>query len=166
LNRFAARYRAAKLFDGIQHTPNATEEWRRGFSALLNVFLAYTAAESLLTGYRLYKMPFEISLTDDSLAEELRGNKKLIKLLIAETGKVKIGKKLKEHLQKFENEKSNDVGRVAKAIRNLVAHGTLTVDGANVDSLERSNCLLKLAEAVLELSNREFSEFCKAAVVL
>jgi hypothetical protein len=160
LNRFAARYRAAKLFVGIQYSPDATDEWQRGFSALLKVFLAYSAAESFRTA-KEERGPITINLNDSLLAEVLRNNENLLELLRVETRPA-----LSNMVKTFQNRESDDVGCIAAAVRHLVAHGTLTVGGANVGTLERSECILRLAEAVLLLSDREFSEFCNAAGAL
>ena len=142
LNRFAARYRAAMLFDGIQLKSGASKEWQQGFSALLKVFLAYTAAESLRRGLG-EKPPIVISLIDRPLANSLRSNNELPVLLQKETHK-----KLSVHLLSFINGDSDDVGRVAAAIRHLVAHGTITVGGADVGTIKRSGCLLECKRVV------------------
>lgn len=159
LNLFAARYRAARLVHGLHVAPERKGgEWERGFAALLNVFLAYTASESLarglpghyqdnLSGFRVESM---------SLAKRIRKNEGILKLLIAEI----VNGKLISKLNAFANGQSDDVFCVASAIRHLVAHGTITVGGANVGSKEKAEALLRLADAVLEFCDRTFSEFC------
>jgi hypothetical protein len=158
LNRFAARYRTAILFDGIHFKPGVGEDWKLGFSALLKVFLAYTAAESLQKG--LEPQPFAISSTMPSLAKKLRSNSLLLDLLIKE-----VKPRLRPRLEEFRR-KSNDVGPVAAAIRHLVAHGIITVGGAKADTIVRTKGLLDLAKAILDLCNDKFSEFCSKQNIL
>jgi len=158
LNRFAATYRAARLFHGIHSEPASVGgEWERGFSALLKVFLAYTAADSLARGlpghYRENLRGFEIN--NETLAKRIRENNELLKLLIDEI----TSNELILNLNSFVSGQSSDVFYVASAIRHLVAHGTITVGGAKVRSKEKAEALLKLADAVLECSNRKFCEF-------
>jgi hypothetical protein len=165
LNRFAARYRAANLFDGIQLKPRASDDLRRGYSALLKVFLAYTAAESLRDGLRAsHRSSFRINLISSPLAKSLRRNSKLLALLEEEVEKYNKNKKkvppLLDRLQRFRSAESDDVGSVAQAIRHLVAHGVLTVGGANATTIERAASLTELAEEMLKLCNGEFSNFC------
>jgi hypothetical protein len=152
LNRFAARYRAAMLFDGIHFKPGIGKDWQLGFSALLKVFLAYTAAESLQKG--LKSQPFAISSTKPLLATRLRSNGQLLDLLIKE-----VKPHLKPRLEEFRRE-SNDVGPVAAAIRHLVAHGIITVGGAKADTIIHTKGLMDLAKAILDLCNDELTKYC------
>jgi hypothetical protein len=159
LNRYAARYRAARLFLAVNVEPEqVSEEWSRGFSALLKVFLAYTAMESLARSLpgRYEDNIKGFSKESVKLAQQIRKNRTLLDFLFTEISNAKLKPKLKA----FADSENNDVFWVASAIRHLVAHGTLTVGGANARSMEKAEALLKLADVVMKVSDEKFSEFC------
>jgi hypothetical protein len=90
------------------------------------------------------------------IARRLRRNRRLFDLLIAEVDR----EGLRRRLQALVDENSDDVLCVASAIRYLIAHGTITVDGADVRTMDSKQCLLDLADPVLKFCDDEFADFC------
>lgn len=161
LNRFAARYRAARIFHGIhcEPTANKSRSWEQGFSALLKVFLAYTAAETLAKSLPASHQVFRLNdarIESMEIARRLRSSRRLFHLLIAEVDT----EGLRRRLQASVDNNSDDVFCVASAIRHLVAHGWITAGGADARSISSQQCLLDLANAVLALCDEKFADFC------
>lgn len=101
-NRFIARFKLASRFKGID-AEDFTKETLQGYSALMVVFLSYTAFEALIEAVnenqlrsdKKLSVDFKIEkyahpMDDFDLQERIRENEKLLNILIDYTD-VKIG---------------------------------------------------------------------------
>jgi hypothetical protein len=155
-NRFAARYRIATgftsaSFDGV------AQDTAEGFSVLLKVMLAANAMEAVITLQRRKLHDFRIA--DESLAKDMRKHAgALLDLLLTSAGE-----QHKPRLQAIKSDESNDVWIIARSVRNTLAHGILTSNGAGVTRSKRQRALHeRLATAVLRAADEHFSDWFEA----
>lgn len=150
-SRFAARYRIATgfrsaSFDGI------AKETAEGFSVLLKVMLAANAMEAMITlqGLQLHA----VEIIDECLASDLRKQAPMLLDLLLECAK----KTHRPRLRAVKEGESNDVWMIARAIRNTLAHGVLTSNGAGVTRSKRQRHFQeRLAAAVLRAADEQFT---------
>ena len=157
LVRFAYRYRLAKSF-AYTHAP-AVGRTLAGYDAILKLFLAYTAYEQILKpAVRLHIFPIlpvdRNEICDENIAIALRANSKLMKFLIEySTDSILINK-----LKAFAEGKTDDVTRVAYAIRNVYAHGDLTASAIGLSTYLQQDVLWDLASFLLTYSDETFTK--------
>ena len=158
LNRYTYRHRLTVAFEGLQ----ASEIEKRtllGYSCVTKLFLAYTAYDEIREAEKLLlekKNKKFYKIFDFNTANNLRRNTQLEALLknsVAVTDKT-----LLKALQKFYDNKNNEVMCVATAIRNCYAHGDFTASGANLRAIKERASVEMLTEIVLKKSNEIFSE--------
>jgi hypothetical protein len=161
INRFIARYRLARSFQGL-HLDDYSKKIINGYNGIFHVYLAFSAFECLLNGIKLTgvemnwdKTEHNHKFTDAMLANKIRLNTQLLRLLVENLD----AKKLINKVIDFQNSLSSDVAPVVKGIRNLVAHGELSATGAVAGSQKHTNALHELATLVLDDSDKIFTGF-------
>lgn len=158
-NRFIARYKLATKFIGIDAV-DISIRTLQGYSALMNVFLSYTAFETLIEGISenqsrkeddlavdIFVEKYAHPMDDDDLEKRIRANGKLLQMLI-NYADVPHGRPLQmERLMSFY---LGDGGlhAIARQIRHLVAHGHLSAHGADATTLKKITALNDLAALV------------------
>jgi hypothetical protein len=155
-SRFSARYRIATgfrsaSFDGI------AKETAGGFSVLLKVMLAANAMEAMITlrGLKLHA----VEIIDECLASDLRKQAPILLDLLLECA----DKTHRPRLRAVKECESNDLWIIARAVRNTLAHGVLTSNGAGVTRSKRQRDLQeRLAAAVLRAADDQFSQWFAA----
>jgi len=158
LNIFAARYRMAKSFKGIDFGHIAEKTQHSYFSAL-KVQLAHNALESLSRA--LKKKTYELNVTDANLSSSFRSGPgiKYISCLIQYT-KPTLQEKLREWIG---NENNHDLNRIAAATRHLLAHGFFTAHGCNVaNHISIRKMLDNLSIQVFIACDQHFDNYLKS----
>jgi len=171
--RFIARFRLASKFVGVK-AEGYTENTLRGYDALLKVFLAYTAFESLIEAIAetratenkhlsiyfaidRHNHPFE----DIEVAEKIWNNEKLLQVLIdyadvSQRSSVQMEALMSFYLGVINGE---HLHAVARQIRHLVAHGNLTAYGAESIRKENTDALNELAKLILDETYKLFEKY-------
>ncbi len=157
LVRFSYRYRLASSFQ-YTHAP-AVGRTLHGYDAILKLFLAYTAYEQVLKpAVRLNVFGIlsvdRNEITDITIAQQLRANVKLMNFLINYSTDAKLAKRIRDFL----DNKSDDVTRVAYAIRNVYAHGDLTPSAIGLSTHAQQDVLWDLAKFLLVYSDNVFDK--------
>lgn len=161
-NRFIARFRLASNFKGI-NADGYSDTTLRGYNSLMSVFLAHTAFDSfvdsitenkarkdekLLVDFAVDKHnhPFE----DLQLAEDIRSNESLMKILIDYTDVSERTSIQMETIMSFYGGVigGSHLNAVAKQIRHLVAHGHMTAYGSEAVKKENTEALFSLAQLI------------------
>ncbi len=161
INRFIARYRLARSFQGL-HLEDYSEKVTNGYNGIFHVYLAFSAFECLLNGIKLTGFDMNWDKTEHnhqfisaSLANQIRLNTQLLNLLIENID----AKQLISKITDFQKSQSSNVAPIVKGIRNLVAHGELSSTGAVAGSQKHTKALHELATLVLDDSDKIFTEF-------
>ncbi len=162
LSRFPYRYRLAKSFVGI----DAKEVGKTliGYEAGMKVFLAYTAYEELIQAAKELGVP-EIKskndneILDKELATELIKNSQLIQLVL---DNIKAeDTQIKKQIELFIRGETHDILFLARAIRNLYAHGVFTATGGGVNTKAKRALYYKLADRLLRYCDRRYTNCVK-----
>lgn len=157
VNRFGARYRAAKSFRRIE-LEGYSAPTERGYSALCRVFFVWSALESLL---RITGQPQNLAgpLLEKHGAYDVRARLRALDSddrvynFIYE----RVNGTHQRELEAYRNDDLCNFAYLASAIRHMFAHGYLT---PNVDSVDSEVCVQicdELSDFVLEGMNREFA---------
>lgn len=165
LSRTNARIRLAASFKGMD-LDGYTKLTRLGYEAVLRLMLSYSAAEAL--GSAIKKRILDWQMTDEKLATELR--KMFIQNHAAAVSPkvydasyrpliLTVSPRAKKNLDEFQKGKHHNVRVPATALRNFIAHGSLTVNflyEANKDSV---NALNGLSAKLLNTAGDEFTQW-------
>lgn len=157
LVRFSYRYRLAKSFK-YTHAPEVGRTLA-GYDAILKLFLAYTAYEQVLKpAVRLNVFAIlpadKNEITDEEIADRLRLNTKLMNFLISYSTDENLVKRIRQ----FSDGNSDDITRVAYAIRNVYAHGDLTSTAIGLSTYAQQDVLWDLATFLLSYSDDVFTK--------
>ena len=162
LSRFPFRYRLAKSFVGI----DAKEVGKTliGYEAGMKVFLAYTAYEELIQlakdlGVAEIKSKNDNEIIDKQLATKFIKNTRLIQL-IRDDVKAKDAQ-INEQIELFIRGDTHDVLFLARAIRNLYAHGVFTATGGGVNTKAKRGIYYMLADRLLRFCNKRYTNCVK-----
>jgi len=166
LYRFAARYRLSYSYQGI-NLQDYPEQSVEAYGCLLGVFLAYSAFEQLykavgLTQIKGKHIVEEWAIEHESIAEELRKKRKVIDFLHDKVH----APKLKERIMEFQLGNNHNILVLALAIRNLVAHGVMTVHGGNVNSKTTIGFCSMLKECVDNKTQHCFENYVLSSIVV
>jgi hypothetical protein len=171
-NRFTARLNLSIRFKGI-NADGFTSQTLRGYSAMMSVFLSFSAFEGLINSieeneylpstklcvdYKVNKHSHVFS--NVKLENELRKNTELLEMLfeyVDVDAKKGITKRI-ERLILFYMGKS-DLNVIASSIRNVVAHGQLTVSGGKVMTKRNADVLFELARLIENETTRQFAKY-------
>jgi hypothetical protein len=171
-NRFIARLNLSRRFKGI-NADGFSEATLRGYSAMLSVFLAYSAFESLANSIKENEylastqldVEFEISkhrhvFSNVKLENELRKNTELLEMLFeyADVDASRGNTQRIERLMLFYMGRS-DLNLIASAIRNVVAHGQLTASGGKVMTKRNAEVLFGLARLIEKECEKQFAKY-------
>jgi hypothetical protein len=164
LNRFAARYRLARAFNGIDADGYA-KDTMDAYSAVLKVFLAYSALEQFHKAVKPTKPRQHLSerWADCAVspAVSLRESEAIIQFLI----KTVSHNKLKEQLIAFQQGKHDNVLIVATALRHAVAHGFMSVHPEGTSARVSKIFCQQLSRMLLSISNQSFVDLLKSLSV-
>jgi hypothetical protein len=171
-NRFIARLNLSKKFKGI-NADGFSVETLRGYSALLSVFLAYSAFECFASSIKENEYLASTKLTVDfkinkyrhvfsnvKLENELRKNTDLIEMLF-EYADVDVERKDTQRIERLMlfYMGNSDLHLIASAIRNVVAHGQLTVGGGKVMTKRNADVLFGLARLIEKECEKQFTKY-------
>lgn len=155
LNRFAARYRLAQSFNGIDADGYA-KDTTDAYGAVLKVFLAYSALEQFHKAVKPTKSGQHLSdrWADWAVspAASLKESDAIIQFLI----KTVSHNKLKNKLIAFQQGKHDNVLIVATAMRHAVAHGFMSVHPEGTSAKVSKMFCQQLSRTLLSISNRAF----------
>ncbi|AMA09846.1 hypothetical protein [Picosynechococcus sp. PCC 73109] len=156
INRFAARYRLASGFKGLDVEGFRQESTVNGYSATFKVFLAYTALEQLHKATRSNPQHLHERFGESQpiLAAKLRDFSNILNFLREQLA----SEKLKKELQNFIDEKHDVCLYVATGLRHAFSHGFMSVHANNTTPQQTIEFCEVLSTMLLELANREFSE--------
>ena len=93
-------------------------------------------------------------IADEELADRLRLNKKLMNFLISYS----TDENLVNRIRQFSDGNSDDITRVAYAIRNVYAHGDLTSTAIGLGTYAQQDVLWDLATFLLSYSDDVFTK--------
>lgn len=171
--RFIARFRLASKFNGV-HADGYSKRTLSGYDALLKVFLAYTAFESLIesiaenraTANKHFDAQFAIDrhnhpFDDFSVSKKIWQNQKLLQVLIdyadvSERSSVQMEALMSFYLGVIDGK---HLHAVARQIRHLVAHGNLTAYGAESIRKENTEALNELGQLILDETYNLFDRY-------
>lgn len=155
LNRFAARYRLARAFNGIDADGYA-DDTVDAYGAVLKVFLAYSALEQFHKAVEPANPRQHLSERwaswATSPAVSLRESDAIIQFLI----KTVSNERLKEKLIAFQRGKHDNVLIVATALRHAVAHGFMSVHPEGTSARVSKVFCQQMSRLLLSISDRAF----------
>jgi hypothetical protein len=158
LNRFSYRYRLAKSFKGID-APEVGKTLS-GYSAILKLFLVYTAYEEIAKAGFLLKVSGVSKLSVHSyqckeIADRIRSSKKLHTYLLSYDG---YSDGLETFVDLVLQGRTNDIICIAYALRNIFAHGDLTPSVIGVTTKAQRKLLEDLANELLNYCDKLFTD--------
>lgn len=156
-SRYRARYKLARGLGSIT-IEGLSKSTADSYFAALRVTFAYTALEALETALRMGK---GTQVLDEKLLTRLldESNAGMCHALLESIDR-KAHPRQHDQFQSLLNGKSNNLRYAAYAIRNLMAHGTLTANRIGLDrSKARRQLLNNLAECVLTTADQRFAKY-------
>lgn len=157
LNRFAARYRLAANFRGLNIEGYASASTVDAYSAVMSAFLAYSALEQL---HDATKQPVKQHLNDrwaelaTEVSSKLRRSKRILEFL----GQQVESSKLRKNLQNFIDGKNDNALYVATALRHAVAHGVMSVHPNNTSPQSATRFCTHISKMLLSIADHEFND--------
>jgi len=162
INRFVARYRLAKSFKKLEFEDYAGKTVN-AYNIIFQIFLSFSAMDILFKGIeqnkktiKFSKTIYSIKIEDESLQKKLKSNKAFITFLIENSESDKLKNKLTNFL-KMPSDKN--LISVARACRNLTAHGDLSAAGSTALNKSNAKDLIMLSNLILNVTDDTFSEF-------
>jgi hypothetical protein len=156
-SRFAARYSIASQLEGVSMS-SSSEAKNDAYTQLLKVMLAYSALEALETALGAKS---QIKVTAPQITKVLRDAKNLWLLKVLEDSIERNSKNL-NLFQQFVAHESDNLRPAVYAIRNLMAHGTLSASRLRLlNSKQRRQLFCDLSEATLNAADLRFTEYVK-----
>ena len=164
LNRFAARYRLARAFNGIDATGYANDTIE-AYGAVLKVFLSYSALEQFHKAVKPSRPRQHLSerwaAWATSPAVSLRESDAIIQFLI----KTVSNERLREKLIAFQRGKHDNVLVVATALRHAVAHGFMSVHPEGTSAKVSKIFCQQISRMLLSISDRSFIDLLESLAV-
>jgi hypothetical protein len=152
--RFAARYRIARQFRGIEFDGGIAHATADGYSTAMHLGLAYSTLEAC---ERAMKVPSQdrLSIPNSALASRLRGARfERFRSALLEPP---MSPKLEERLRATFDGHPEDTRPVAERMRHAVFHGSFTLHGGgSTASAAVREFIAELAEAVLRRAEDAF----------
>lgn len=157
VNRFAARFRLATSFTGAE-LQGYTPETQHGYSALMKVFLCWSAIESFMkimgvdreglgriaNSYRTKEVAIEVA--------EIDSEKRFYGFI-----RERANKSHKKQLARYLSGEPHDVLFLASSIRHIFAHGDLTPNVSGMHPRQTARICHLLSELCIEIMDSEFS---------
>jgi len=158
LNRFAARFRLGRSYRGL-NLEGYPESSVTAYSSVLGVFFAYSALEQL---YVAVGQPGDTILDvwaiyDPNLSAHLRKSSKILSFL-----QTQVNDKLAERIEKFTAYRDDNLLVLAAAVRQLVAHGIMTIHSGGVTPETVQNFCHILTSSVYLKSEECFKKYVMA----
>lgn len=161
LNRFAARYRLARAFNGIDADGYA-KDTIDAYGALLKVFLAYSALEQFHKAVKPTRPKQRIHDRWESLAvspaANLRESEAIIQFLINTVSH----DRLRNRLIDFQRGSHDNVLIVAMALRHAVAHGFMSVHPEGTSARVSKTFCQQLSRMLLSIADQAFIELLES----
>lgn len=156
INRFAARYRLASGFRGLNVEGFYQESTVSAYSATFKAFLAYTALEQLHKATDSNQQSFleRFGKAQPAFALKLRETPSILIFL----SKQLESKKLRDKLQNFIDEKHDVWLCVATGLRHAFSHGFMSVHANNTTPQKTIEFCEAISAELLHLSDCEFSK--------
>lgn len=155
LNRFAARFRLAKSYEGLimKDYPDASIS---AYGSVFGLFLTYSAFEEL---YKALNSPNKVivdewAINDEIIAQKLRKSPKIITFIQEKVDSTK----LRSRIQQFHDKEHDNILVIAQAVRHLVAHGIMSIHSGNVKPNTVQNFCDLLTHSVQEKTQLCFDE--------
>lgn len=145
LNRFAARFRLGKSYQGLS-LADYPEASVSAYSSVLGVFLAYSALEQLYqaVGNPKSKIANEWAIYDADVYKKLRRSTRILGFLQEKV----TSKSLKNEIGKFIEGQDKNILPICQAVRHLVAHGVMTIHSRKVKPQTMENFCKQLTEVL------------------
>jgi hypothetical protein len=162
MKRFYARYALAYEFEGLK-IKNMGARTIRGYSAMFEVMIAYSAFDAMLEGVEIFQVRTDIKL--NRLQHKIENQEKLAATIREKCGDIldialqHCERKLRKQIYSFLKEEHDNVFFVAAAIRHVTAHGLLSVNGARLDLARNVEVFRKLASLILQHTDQQFEKF-------
>jgi hypothetical protein len=158
VNRFAARYRLAKSFQGIA-LEGYSSNTSRGYGALLKIVLTYSAFELFREAIGIRQA--ELSTLLHKYKAEEWGRKiraadrddKFYRFIYE-----RVNQPHKVELDNYFRDDPCNISYLASAIRHIFAHGTLTPNANQAEPAAVLEVCRVLYEAMMTIMDREFEE--------
>ena len=156
INRFAARFRLAQSYEGI-NLKDYPELAIEAYGSLFGVFLAYSALEQL---YKAVGKPNKIiadewAINEPKIANKLRRSKRLLIFIHDKL----YPSKLKNKVIQFQDKENNNILVIAQAMRHLVAHGIMTIHAGRISPKTTINFCNSVKQCVNDKSQICFTEY-------
>lgn len=162
VNRFAARYRAARCFRGIE-IDGYSDGVRAGYAALCRVLFVYSALEAYLKIIGIEQQDLAGQLQQCGAADVLR------KLRAADPDRRfyqfiydRVNKAHRKELDRYFNDDPCNVAYLASAIRHIFAHGWLTPSAGGGEATQAVQICDVLSEFILDFLDSSFSKVVDA----
>ena len=165
LYRFAYRYRLAKSFQAIK--ADGIGKTLVGYSAMMKLYLAYSAYDELVTVARDIKVlkiskVWQNHVVEGNLAARLRKSEKLKNYLI--NFSIDIG--LQAALKDMYDGKTDNIAQVCGAIRHLFAHGDITPTPIGLNKAKERKLFFDLAEGLLAHCDKLFTKIVNPKIIV
>lgn len=164
LNRFAARYRLASAFNGIDADGYA-DDTVDAYGAVIKVFLAYSALEQFHKAVKPTTPNQQLSERwvdwATSPAISLRESDAIIQFLI----KTVSNETLRRKLIAFQRGEHDNVLVVATALRHAVAHGFMSVHPEGTSARVSKVFCQQISQMLLTISDQAFIDLLKSLLI-
>ena len=156
INRFAARFRLAQSYEGI-NLKDYPESSIEAYGSLFGVFLAYSALEQL---YKAVGKPNNViadewAIKEPKIANKLRKSKRLLIFIHEKLD----SRRLKDKIIKFQEKENDNILVIAQAMRHLVAHGIMTIHAGRIKPQTTINFCNSVKQCVNDKSQICFTEY-------
>lgn len=153
-SRFASRYSMALEFESLSLS-GTSKETSEAYVALLRVMLSYSALEVLESALGSKS---QIAIFEDQLSSWFRQESQ--EFLVHELLKSATSKSLSGRLTAFRKFEHDDLRPMVEAIRNLMAHGTMSASRLKLNqSKVRRERIDQLATVTLEACDERFTKY-------
>lgn len=164
VNRFAARYRAARCFRGIE-IDGYSDGVRAGYAALCRVLFVYSALEAYIKIMGIEQRdlagPFQQYGAADVLTK-LRAadpDDRFYKFIYE-----RVNEPHKKELDRYFNDDPFNIAYLASAIRHIFAHGWLTPSAGGGEATQAVQVCDLLSEFILGFLDSSFSQIVDAGL--
>ncbi|MEL7141679.1 MAG: hypothetical protein AAFY33_01645 [Cyanobacteria bacterium J06643_4] len=160
---FGSKYHLATSFEGILAREYKMDETVDAYSAVLKVFLAFSALESfcrstcpeLRRQYEIESWAFEkFPSVVSGPAQTLRESERIVSFLTKN-----VGKELKKRLNSFSAGNTDNCMHVAAAIRHAVAHGFISIRPYGTSAIASVDFCEDLSAMLIGVADEAFSAF-------
>jgi len=158
VNRFAARFRAAKCFKGVR-LDGYSSNTEAGYAALCRVLFVYSAFETYLdiTGNTAASISADLSAAGaDSLMKRIKSldtHDRFYKFIYE-----RVNSSHKRELDNYFNDDPCNVAFLASAIRHIFAHGSLSPSAGGSESSEAVKICDAVSIFLLSFMEKDFAK--------